>query len=174
MKLTSKRLRLRAPEPDDVDFLFILENDESMAESGFTTAPVSRFMLDEYLRHYNADIYAERQLRLVVELKDYDERIGFVDLCDFSPRDRRAFVSIALLERFRDKGYGTEALQLVCDYARETLGLHQLAAQIAYDNEASRALFGKCGFHTCGSMRSWVRRGPHYVDALLYQLLFPN
>lgn len=174
MKLTSERLILRAPEPDDVDFLYILENDESMAESGFTTAPVSRYMLDDYLRHYNADIYAERQLRLVVVLKESGERIGFVDLCDFSPRDRRAFVSIALLERFRDKGYGTEALCLACEYARETLGMHQLAAQVAYDNEASRVMFGKCGFRTCGSMRSWLRRGPHYVDALLYQLLFTS
>lgn len=174
MILQSEHVALRAPEPEDVDFLYILENQDGLEDSGFTTAPLSRFQLEEYLRNYRADIYSERQLRLIIIDKTDGERIGCIDLCDFEPRDRRAFVGIALLPHFRGRGFGTEALRLVCDYAKETLGLHQLAAQIAYDNDASHGLFSKCGFRTCGSMRSWLRRGPHYVDALLYQLLFAN
>ncbi len=174
MTLSSERLILRAPEPDDVDFLYILENQDGLEETGFTTAPLSRFQLEEYVRNYTADIFSQRQLRFVITDRNSGERLGCIDLCDYEPRDRRAFVGIALLPKFRQKGYGTEALQMTCGYAREVLGMHQLAAQIAYDNEASHALFAKCGFRTCGSMRSWLRRGPHYVDALLYQHLFPN
>ena len=173
MTLSDGRIELRAPELEDVDFLYILENGDGMAESGFTTAPLSRFQLDEYVRTYQADIFASRQLRFVIQDAETRTRLGCIDLCDFEPRDRRAFVSIALLPDERHKGYATAALNLICQYASETLGMHQLAAQIAYDNEASHALFTRCGFRTCGSLRSWLRRGHHYIDALLYQILFP-
>ena len=172
--LQTDKIVLRAPEMEDVDFLYRLENEGGMNESGFTTAPLSRFQLDEYVRNYNADIYAMRQLRFVIVRRHDNQPLGCIDLCDYEPRDRRAFVSIALLSSFRGQGYGREALTLICDYACNTLGMHQLAAQIAYDNEASHALFSGSGFRTCGSLRSWLRRGPHYVDALLYQLLFAN
>ena len=52
--------------------------------------------------------------------------------------------------------------------------MHQLAAQIACDNEASRRLFDRCGFKPCGMLRSWLRRGRHYADAIIVQRLFPD
>ncbi len=70
------------------------------------------------------------------------------------------------------KGMGTKALDLLCSYASEVLGMHQLAAQIACDNEASRRLFDRCGFKPCGMLRSWLRRGRHYADAIIVQRLF--
>ena len=72
----------------------------------------------------------------------------------------------------RRRGLGYAALKLLCSYASETIGAHSLAAQVSADNEASRRMFAKAGFHTCGSLRSWIRRGKHYADVLLYQILF--
>ena len=88
-------------------------------------------------------------------------------------RDRHGFVGIAILPESRRRGLGYAALKLLCRYASETVGAHSLAAQVATDNEASRRMFAKAGFHTCGSLRSWIRRGKHYADVLLYQILFP-
>ncbi len=78
------------------------------------------------------------------------------------------------MESERGKGMGTKALDLLCSYASEVLGMHQLAAQIACDNEASRRLFDRCGFKPCGMLRSWLRRGRHYADAIIVQRLFPD
>ena len=72
----------------------------------------------------------------------------------------------------RGRGYGTEALTLLCDYARLALGMHQLAAVVAIDNEPSKALFDSAGFVTAGRLRSWLRSANHYTDVLLYQRLF--
>lgn len=172
MNLSNDKVSLRAPEPDDLDFLFILENDPDAADSGLATAPVSRRQMWDYINSYSADIYAAGELRLVVVDNDSGRAVGAVDLCDFSPRDRRAFVGIAIASEYRRLGFGRAALSLVCAYAADTLGLHSLAASVAADNSASRALFAACGFRTCGRLRSWVRRGTGYIDAQMFQILF--
>lgn len=166
------RVSLRAVEPADLDLLFLLENDPEGCRTSLGSAPASRQMLWRYIEEYKADIYAERQLRLVIAANDDGRAIGTVDISDFDPRDRRGFVGIAIIAGERRRGYGREALDLLCRYAEHTLGMHQLAAIVAADNEASRALFDAAGFATCGRLRSWLRTARHYTDAVLFQKLF--
>lgn len=173
MTVSDSTVLFRAPEPADVDFLYLLENASGRSEAGFTTAPLSRFQIAEYINNYKADLYGERQLRFIIVSVASGQPVGAIDIADYDPRDRRGFVGIAICEQERAKGYGTAALRLLCGYAAEVLGMHQLVAQVAVDNEPSRGLFARCGFKTCGSMRSWIRRGRHYTDALLFQRIFP-
>ena len=127
---------------------------------------------DQYIENYNADIYAEKQLRLVIVENESGSAVGTIDISDFDARDRRGFVGIALVARYRGMGYASEALGLLTDFAARTIGMHQLAAVVAVDNEASRALFEAAGYSTAGRLRSWLRVGRSYVDVLLYQRLF--
>lgn len=173
MTISDSLVTLRAVEPDDVDMLYMLENATARSEAGFTSAPMSRLELRNYIDTYNSDIFSARQLRLIIVARQSGRAVGAIDIADFEPRDRRGFIGIAVLDSERRRGYGGAALRLMCDYASEVLGMHQLAAQVACDNEASRALFTSCGFKSCGCLRSWVRRGRHYSDVLLFQRLFP-
>ncbi|MBO4978703.1 MAG: GNAT family N-acetyltransferase [Muribaculaceae bacterium] len=172
MKLDGNNIYLRAVEPDDIDFLYRLENEGGKEETGFATAPLSRQQLHEYIVGYSADIHAERQLRLMICSATDGAAVGTVDITDYEPRDRRGFVGIAIGAAHRRKGYGLEALMILCRYAATTLGMHQLAAMVAVDNEVSRHLFVRAGFKPCGRLRSWLRRGNTYADALLFQKLF--
>lgn len=172
--IENERIILRAVEPADLDALYIQENDPSKAESSFTTAPLSRSQLWEYVNNYSADIFADKQLRLMVVRRSDGATIGSADVSDFDARDRRGFVGIFISGPFRRQGYASDALALLSDYCRDTIGMHQLAAVVAADNEASRSLFAKAGFKTCGRLQSWIRRGRHYADAIVYQLLFAN
>ncbi len=172
MKIANPMILLRAVEPDDLDTLYMLENATERSEAGFTSAPCSRFELKHYIDSYSSDIFAVRELRLMIEARDTGRTVGVIDISDFEPRDRRGFVGIAIIESERRRGFGRAALGLLCDYASEVLGMHQLVAQIASDNDASVALFTSCGFRTCGSLRSWIRRGRHYCDALIFQRIF--
>lgn len=171
--ISNDKVSLRAVEPDDLDMLFMLENDPDAAENSFGNAPASRHMLWQYIENYSADIHSAGELRLVIVDNQSGTAAGTIDISDYNNRDRHGFVGIALLPQWRNRGLGTAALRLLCRYAAETVGAHCLAAQIASDNEASRHIFASAGFRTCGSLRSWIRRGPHYADALLYQILFP-
>ena len=165
---------LRAVEPSDVDFLFLLESELDIASAGFGTVPVSRQMISEYVRNYTADIFESKELRLIIVDAATGQAAGTVDIADFNPRDRRGFVGIAVAPAFRGRGLALDALNELCSLAYSELGMHQLAAVVAYDNEASRRLFEKAGFRQCGQLRSWVRRGASYCDAAIYQrLLIP-
>ncbi|MDE6278089.1 MAG: GNAT family N-acetyltransferase [Muribaculaceae bacterium] len=174
MKLTDGTITLRAPEPRDLDALFRHENAPEAPETTRATAPVSRRMLEKYIEDYEATLSDGGGLRLMITLEETGEAIGSIDLYDYNARDRRAYVSIFVEERMRRQGYAAKALELLCGYASGILGMHQLAAEVAADNSASRLLFEACGFKTCGRLRSWIRVGRRYLDVLIYQRLFFN
>lgn len=163
------KVLLRAPEPDDIDFLYRLENERDSTANGCATAPISRLQIYDYIENYNADAFGSGELRLIAVDAATGERVGAVDLTDFSPRHQRAYVGIAVDASLRRRGYGRAAISATCIYAADTLGIHTLAAVVASDNKASLALFATCGFRGCGRLRSWVRRGRRYVDAQILQ-----
>lgn len=169
--LKSDILTLRAPEEADVDRLFFWENDRSLMECVATAAPLSRFQVWEYVHNYTADPYASGELRLIL-VKPDGVAVGYIDLYSFDAVNRRAGVGIYIDEEFRGMGIGKEALRLLCDYVQITLGIHQLWATVAIDNKSSVALFNSAGFKSTGKLRSWIRRGGQYADALILQLLF--
>lgn len=169
--LKSNKLYLRTVEKDDIDFLFFLENEISASGASTLYQPVSRQMISNYIENYSADINVDKQLRLIICLDD-NTCVGAIDISDYDTHDRHAFVGISILEKFRGNGYGRIALEIVCKYASEVIGIHQLVAIVAADNEPSKKLFTGLNFKGAGCLKSWLRRGSRYEDALLFQKLF--
>ena len=161
-------VNLRAIEPEDLDVLYQIENDRSLWHVGTTNVPYSRYTLHDYLATSSDDIYADRQVRLVIE-NDYGEVVGMADLVHFDPQHQRAEVGIIVMQPHRRKGYARQALQQLADYALETLHLHQLYAIVAADNVAALALFQQAGYERQGVLREWLQRGHEWVDAVLMQ-----
>lgn len=58
---------LRAVEPEDLDFMYIIENDRDIWKVGNTNMPYSRFALHEYIANSTGDIYVDKQLRLITD-----------------------------------------------------------------------------------------------------------
>ena len=127
--LQSENIRLRAPEPEDLELMYLMENDTTLWSVGNTLLPYSRHTLRLYIKQTAHDLYAERQARFVIETQD-GEAIGMIDLADYDPVNSRAEVCIALLSQYRKQGFATAALQLLCEYAMKKLHLHQLYAYI--------------------------------------------
>jgi diamine N-acetyltransferase len=159
---------LRAIEPEDLDMLYQIENDRSLWHVGTTNVPYSRYTLHDYLATSADDIYADRQLRLVVEDEEHHV-VGMADLVHFDPQHQRAEAGIVIMEPHRRKGYALAALRELADYALQTLHLHQLYVVIAADNNAALALFQKAGYERQGVLREWLQEGHNFVDAVLMQ-----
>lgn len=169
LKLQLNNVYLRALEPDDLDFLYELENDPSIWEISGTLAPYSKKVLRAYLENAHRDIYEVKQLRLCVCNAEH-ERLGLIDLFDFDPKNLRAGVGIVIMNpNDRNKGVGQKALQLLVDYAFEALGLHQLYANILEENTGSIRLFEKVGFEKVGLKKDWIKSGSGFKNELLYQ-----
>lgn len=190
-------VRLRALEPEDVDRLYIWENDRDMWPFGGTRAPLSRHQLWEYATNYDANPFAAGQLRLIIEHATAPDNVipqnsqssqssqssynsqnsqpspipcGVIDLYDIDPVNSRAMVGIMVAPQWRSRGIATRALELVGEYCRDTLGLATIASEVASDNLPSIRLFGgKAAYRQVGERPSWYRRGDRFVSALLFQ-----
>lgn len=170
--LHGKLVFLRALEPEDLQFIYEIENDLSLWEVSHTQTPYSRFLIHQYLENAHQDIYEAKQLRLVICEQGSKNSIGLIDLFDFDPKNERAGIGIVLKDiKDRQKGVGTEALTLLIDYGFYHLQLFQLYANISTENSASIALFTKFGFELVGVKREWNRVGNTRKDEALYQLI---
>lgn len=167
--LQGNRVILRAMEPEDLSFLYMIENNPELWSIGSFTVPYSRFVLKEYIRQSQYDLFADKQLRLMIVRKEDDLVIGTIDITDFVPIHNRGAVGIALLREFRKNGYAAEALGLLCRYAFEFLHLKQLYAHIPADNTDSIRLFSAAGFTHSGVLKHWLRSNGEYRDALIVQ-----
>ncbi len=62
------------------------------------------------------------------------------------------------------RGYGTQATQLVRDFALGALGLHRLALEVNADNLAALTVYRRCGFRLEGVRRDAGRRDGRWFD----------
>lgn len=163
---------LRALEPEDLEFVYAVENDQTMWHVSHAQTPCSRFFVRQYLENAQQDIYEAKQLRLAICRAGNFQAIGLIDLFDFDPKNQRAGVGIIIgSSTERGKGAGSEALKLLIDYAFTSLNLHQLYANIDVNNESSTSLFAKFGFQKVGVKKDWNLIEGVYRDEALYQLV---
>ncbi|SNU03497.1 diamine N-acetyltransferase [Prevotellaceae bacterium MN60] len=161
-------MTLRAIEPEDLDLLYQIENDSNLWQVGTTNVPYSRYTLHDYIATSSDDIYADRQMRLIVE-GDNGEAVGIADLVHFDPQHLRAEVGIVIQSNYRRKGYASAAIQELCNYAMRIIHLHQLYVIVASDNHPALLLFEKNGFKTQNTLSEWLFDGQKYRDAVLMQ-----
>jgi diamine N-acetyltransferase len=166
-----KLIKLRALEPEDLEFLYRIENDAELWDVSCFTVPYSKYVLKQYIADTQYDMFSDKQLRLMIQLKDEDKPIGTIDISDFSMQHSRGAIGIAVLKEYRQKGIGNEALSLICDYAFRFLHFHQLYAHVAVDNQPSLSLFRSCGFVECGVIKDWLHVEDTWVDVVVMQRL---
>ena len=172
MTLKGTNIYLRALEPEDLEFVYQIENDESIWNVSNTQTPYSKFLIRQYLENAHQDIYEAKQLRLAICKNDTFEAVGLIDLFDFDPVNNRAGIGILIQnETNRGNGIGKEALGLLIDYSFNKLQLHQLYANIGMDNEASLNLFTTFGFQKIGVKKDWIYHNNAFHDESLFQLI---
>ena len=150
-------IELRNLEPEDLEFLYRWENDMQLWSSGTAITPYSRYALKKYIESQPEDLYASKQLRLMIVLKKEKVVIGTMDMFDFDPYHSRAGIGMLIIPDYRSKGFGFRALELLIQYAFNFLKLKQLYCNIAEDNENCLALFKKRGFQISGKLDSWLK-----------------
>lgn len=171
-----KNINLRALEPEDLEFLYLWENNPEVWQISNTYTPFSKYILKKYLEDSHLDIYQTKQLRMIIELVTQDKikPIGAVDLFDFDPHHQRAGIGILIAETDdRKKGYGKTALKLLIDYSFTVLKLHQLYCNVTTQNEESLSLFKNASFEIIGIKKEWIRTPDGWADEYLLQLINP-
>lgn len=167
--LKGKKIMLRAAEPEDLDLMYLIENDTSLWNCGSTNVPYSMYSLRRFIEQTGNDINTDGQVRLVIALNENRNAIGFVDLQNYDLRHRRAEVGIVILPEWQCQGLGSEVLSVLSRYAHQHLLIHQLYALVSAANLAAQALFRKAGYKRTATLQHWLCNGEEWQDAMLYQ-----
>ncbi len=167
-----KEIKLRAVEPEDLELLYMWENDNRYWIISNTVSPFSKYTLKRYIENSHKNVYETSQLRLMIEHLKSGKTIGAIDLFDFDPFHLRAGVGILIAdESSRRKGYASMALTSLIEYCFTTLQLHQLYCNILSNNQESMELFRKHGFSEIGVKKEWIKTSEGFVDEHMFQLI---
>lgn len=171
MILRNDKIKLRAPELDDLDTIFEWENNTDIWNLSQTQLPFSRFDIEQFILQSNHDIYIEKQFRFIIESIAEKNIVGAIDLFDFDAINKRAGVGILIDKNFRKLGIGSQALDILIKYAKSTLNLHQLYCNILLSNLVSLHLFKKKHFQEIGVKKDWIFINGKYQDEVVLQLI---
>lgn len=166
-KIVGERIYLSPISLDDAERYALWLNDLS----------TTRYLT---LAALNVSLHGEREAlaslskghNYAIVEKETDELLGNCGLMDIEQVNRTAEVGIFLGEEpFRGKGYGAEALRLLCDYSFNVLNLRSLMLRVYDYNERATASYRKVGFKEIGRRRKAHFYGGAYHDLVFMDLL---
>lgn len=109
-------------------------------------------------------------IRWGITLKGQEELIGTIGFHSFTPGHRATMV-YAIKHSYWGKGYVTEAIEVMIQFAFENLQVNRIEAEVIPGNKASVRVLEKNGFKHEGLLRQWMLwEGKHY-DIEMYALL---
>ncbi len=151
--LVSPRFLLREMRDTDIDALFAIYGDsETMRYASDPTFP-DRASIAMMLVSVRRLLASGSSLEWAIVDRDTDRLIGVCGIHSFQATTRTAEIGSMLVRELWGNGYMPEALRLVIDYARQSLGLAGLLANIHSCNERSIRLFRRLGFeHAKGTI----------------------
>lgn len=140
----------------------------------------------DYLRNLDTDIAFPHSIAELEEEKERssnstyfrlrtiadDTLIGFVVIHSIEWNNRVGSLAIGIGDpNYQNKGYGSEALQLILRYAFHELNLQRVGLDvIQYNGRAIRA-YEKAGFIVEGRIRSAIYRDGTYFDRIMMGIL---
>lgn len=164
----TNRLTLRPFKEPDLDDILALWNDPEAqrTQSMDFVVPRTPQWKDTFRGWLN-----NARFHAIVVLKDTDEFVGYLTLRDEQPKNRDGDLGIMLVRKHWGKGYGTEVMQFVVDYAFRPLNLHRVSLGVFAVNERGMNLYKKVGFVEEGRIRKsqWIDGAWH--DCILMGIL---
>lgn len=130
------------------------------------------FTPEQLLRVFAAWEQRDDRADWVIRSEEDGTAVGDCALIDLDPDNAEVSYRIALDSMANTgKGYGTEATDLVLEYAFETAGLHRVALQVFDFNTNAQRSYEKSGFVREGVWREHLRWDGAWHDAVLMSIL---
>ena len=160
--LIGKKIHLRPVEAEDAKFLSKGENDPIVRESLFLALPISLSSEQEKIEKY---IKTKEAIVLTIIEQQSNKPVGQTAFFRIDYISRSAIFYLAILDPTHwSKGFGSEATQLMVDYAFETLNLNRIQLHVCAENTPAIKIYKRVGFIKEGVLRQAMFRNGNYVD----------
>jgi len=153
MNIETKRLAIRAAEPEDAKFLADLINDPEVRDSLGAYNLVFPTSVEIETR-WIADVQKNRdQVVMIITMRASGKPLGLIALSDMNDRNASAHLSIIVERKSWNKGYGAEAITGLLDRLFNNKNIHRVWLRVDQSNERAIACYTKCGFAKEGVLR---------------------
>ncbi|MCL2697035.1 MAG: GNAT family N-acetyltransferase [Oscillospiraceae bacterium] len=165
-ELETDRLFLKNISTDDKDFIFKMFSDEKVTQYLLDNEPLTDIKgADEIINLFTQS--EPRNLhRWILVRKSDNEKIG---TCGFHCWDKQAGycdIGYDLSPEFWGKGYMSEAIQAILDFAKNEMKVSKINACVYPENNKSVILLEKHGFIFNGQMKDEIFRGKKYLHKI--------
>ncbi|HLF06712.1 MAG TPA: GNAT family protein [Thermoplasmata archaeon] len=152
--------------PSFVRWMSDLEMTMNLGNFGFIPTPENE---TEWIR---AGLKNERNRLFGIVLNRGTRHIGNCGLHELDMSSRHAMLGIAIGEKACwGKGYGREAVRLLCDFGFNVLGLHSIHLTVFGFNVRGIKAYEAVGFRESGRLREARRYGTQWVDSVYMDIL---
>lgn len=165
-------------EGKNIYFKSISTNDVQEIHNYTSDEEVARFIgwnlmntLNETREHIEIMLKRESEgshLYASIVLKSNQAIIGTAMIFNFDKEANQAEIGYVFHKDFWGKGYGTESVVLMSDFAFDSLNLHKLHASVVNANIGSARILEKNGYELEGRLKDHYLIENKYYDALLF------
>ena len=162
MKIETRRLVLRNFKEEDINDYFTIVSQKNVGpRCGWEPCTDKNVAMDKLMED------TTKQYKFAIELKDCNEVIGCVEILDLVNLDKYPFVKESdmkdvkevgffINEYYWNKGYMTEALDVIIATCFEVLGYKAVVASYYEPNVASGKVQSKCGMKCVGKLKDYT------------------
>jgi RimJ/RimL family protein N-acetyltransferase len=160
-----KRVRLRAPEPEDLPTFVVWFNDPEVRKTLRVFEPMSLIREQQWFENFLA---AHDKFLFVVETNTTSspEMIGVTGLEGVHWRYRLAEFGLTIGEKDQwNQGYGQEITHLMMEFAFHQLNLQRVELEVFSNNPYAKRCYEKVGFKVEGTRRKAIPFEGTYIDS---------
>lgn len=159
------RVYLRLITRDDTENIVKWRNSDEVRKRFIYQALFTREGHEKWLETM---VDTGKVVQMIIAECDTDRPIGSVYVRDIDMENRKGEFGIFIGEPDgMGKGYGTEATELMIEYAFKYLGLHKIMLRVYADNERAIKTYEKAGFVREALLRDEVYVQGKYRDIVL-------
>jgi len=193
-RLTCNLIKVKkVPDPRDIfiegkSIILKALSEDDVTNSGwygwFNDAETTKFMQQRYfpntlpaqLHFYKESILAaQNKIQLGILPKKEKQIIGVISLNDIDFVNRKAELAIVIGEKkFRGKGIGTEAMELLLNHAFKKLGLNRIWLGVPAEHKGAIRSYEKVGFAVEGVLKEDILLDGKYCDVTRMAILTKN
>ncbi len=167
--LIGKRVQLRPIEKGDLPLIVRWNNDPEIRGLTGEVYPATLQSEEAWYDRIKDD---SSRVWFIIEERETGNPIGECGLLRIFPAWRTTDLTIILGEKSsHGKGYGTEAIHLLMDYAFGALAMHRISIGVVGFNQHALAFYEKVGFRREGIQRDGYFYNHRFGDFVMLSIL---
>jgi RimJ/RimL family protein N-acetyltransferase len=170
--LEGKRIKLGPIKREYIESFLKWFNDPEIIQYLVPYRPMTRMAEEEWLENLNNREDSIHLSILIPNENGSETLIGNCGIHKIDWKNRVAEVGIVIGEKeYQNKGYGTEAMEILLDYAFNTVNLNRIELYTYTFNERALKSYKKVGFIEEGRKREFFYSKGKYHDSILMGIL---